>query len=514
MKNPHLLLPLFLLACASTPSVPERTPRPNIVFIFTDDHSTAAISAYGSKINTTPNLDRLASEGLLFEQVFCTNSICAPSRAVILTGKHSTENGVLDNGDVFDGEQVTFPKLLQDANYATAMVGKWHLKSDPTGFDYWEVLPGQGQYYQPDFLSAEGKRTYEGYVTDITTDLALEWLENGRASEKPFLLMCQQKAPHRTWLPGPDHLNDFDGETIPEPATLFDDYATRSAAAGMQEMEIDRHMYMHYDLQVPPLDKNAELEGPDRWAQGITDRMTPKQRAAWDEAFDQENAEFYAAGLEGRELIRWKYQRYIKNYLRCIASVDDSVGRILDYLEKSGLAENTIVVYSSDQGFFLGEHGWYDKRWMYEPALRMPFIVRWPGVTAAGSRNVALVQNIDFAETFLEAAQVEIPAEMQGRSLLPLLHGKEPADWRDEVYYEYFEEGIHAVEPHRGVRTERYKLMHIHRLDEWELYDLETDPLELKNQYGDPEYSEVQSDMKNRLERLAALYGVQEGGEE
>jgi arylsulfatase A-like enzyme len=393
------------------------------------------------------------------------------------------------------------------------MVGKWHLKTDPTGFDYWEVLPGQGDYYQPDFLTPAGKVRREGYVTDITTDLALAWLEQGRDPEKPFLLMCQQKAPHRTWMPGPEHLDLYDDVMIPEPATLFDDYATRSDGARLQEMEIDRHMYLYYDLKVPPRGPEAELVGPDRWAAGILERLTAPQRAAWDAAFAEENRAFHEAGLVGRELVRWKYQRYIKNYLRCIASVDDNVGRLLDYLEQSGLAENTIVVYSSDQGFYLGEHGWYDKRWMYEPSLRMPFIVRWPGVVARGSRSGRLAQNVDFAPTFLEAAGVAVPAEMHGRSLLPLLRGGSPQDWRDEIYYEYFEVGIHAVEPHRGVRTERYKLMHLHRLEQWELYDLESDPDELHNRYDDPALAQVREDLRARLERLRGLYGEARGEE-
>jgi arylsulfatase A-like enzyme len=509
MKTRCFALGLFTLAC-SAPATETKTPtpsRPNILFIFTDDHSTAAIGAYGSLINKTPHLDRLAREGMLFERMFCTNSICAPSRAVVLTGKHSVANGVRDNRDLFDGSQVTFPKLLQEAGYNTAMIGKWHLKSDPTGFDHWEILPGQGQYYQPDFRSAEGKQQYPGYVTDITTDIALDWLKQGRDQDQPFLLMCQQKAPHRTWMPGPDHLNLYDDVKIREPETLFDDYSTRSAAASMQEMEIDRHMYMHYDLQVPPLASAEKLTGPNAWAAGNYNRMTAQQKLAWGEAFDEENKTFRKSKLEGRALVSWKYQRYIKNYLRCIASVDDNVGRLLQYLDDSGLAKNTIVVYSSDQGFFLGEHGWFDKRWMYEPSLRMPFIVRWPAAVEGGQRNRSLAQNIDFAPTFLEAAGVEVPAEMHGTSLMPLLHGESPTDWRDAIYYEYFEEGEHAVEPQRGVRTARYKLLHLHRLDEWELFDLESDPHEVNNRINDPELAQIQSNLESRLTILRARYG-------
>lgn len=505
-----LIACLSLIACTSSPEPPTApaVPKgpPNILFLFTDDHSTAAISAYGSRINRTPNIDRLAKEGMLFDSVFCTNSICAPSRAVILTGKHSEANGVRDNRDRFDGDQPTFPKDLQAAGYQTAMIGKWHLKSDPTGFDYWDVLPGQGHYYQPDFRNAEGTRRIEGYATDITTDLALEWLESGRDPEKPFLLMCQHKAPHRTWMPGPDHLDLYDDVTIPEPPTLFDDYVGRTDAAREQEMEIDRHMYMHYDLMVPPLETDPEPKGPDKFAAGLINRLTPEQRVAWDAAFDSENAAFRAAELTGRELVSWKYQRYIKNYLRCIASVDDNIGRMLDYLDRSGLAENTIVVYSSDQGFFLGEHGWYDKRFMYEPSLRMPFVVRWPGVVQAGKRNSQLAQNVDFAPTFLEAAGVERPGYLQGHSLVPWLRGETPSEWRDSVYYEYYERGAHNVQPHRGLRGERYKLIHFHELDQWEFYDLREDPDELRNSIDEARVASIVEEMKRDLERQRQLY--------
>jgi len=489
-------------------SLMEAKERPNIVFIFSDDHSTAAISAYGSEINNTPNLDRLAAEGMLFENTFCTNGICAPSRAVILTGKHSHLNSVPTNAERFDGSQTTFPKLLQTADYQTALVGKWHLKSDPTGFDFWRVLPGQGEYYSPDFLTPEGRKRYEGYCTDLTTDFGLEWLEE-RDEDKPFCLMLQHKAPHRSWMPGPDHLDLYDGEWIPEPDTLFDSYSTRSRAAYEQEMTIDRHMYLHYDLQVPPTEaEGQDLKGPDRAYSRLLDRMTPEQRAAWDAAFEPRNAAFREAKLEGEDLVRWKYQRYIKNYLRCIQSVDDNVGRVMDYLEAEGLAENTIVIYSSDQGFYLGEHGWYDKRFMYEPSLRMPFIVRWPGVTEPGSRDEHLVQNLDFAETFLDIAGVEAPEDMQGASLVPFLRGEEPEDWRESIYYEYFEVGIHAVEPHYGVRTDRHKLMHFHRIDAWELYDLETDPNEVHNLYGKLGHEALTLSLKTELARLREHYQV------
>ncbi len=487
--------------------------RPNILFIYTDDHSAAAVGAYGSVINTTPQIDRLAAEGMVFENAFCTNGICAPARAVVLTGKHSHKNGVVDNGAVFDGDQTTFPKLLQGAGYETALIGKWHLKSDPTGFDHWEILPGQGHYYSPDFESAAGSRRIEGYVTEITTDLALDWLDERAGDERPFLLMVQHKAPHRTWMPGPAQHDLYQGQAIPEPATLFDDYAGRGGAAQLQEMSIARHLYDLYDLKlIGEPSESQSLEGPDRWAADLLQRMTAEQRQAWDRAYIPIDEAFDREPPTGDALVRWKYQRYIKDYLRCVASVDDNVGRLLDHLDDQGLAENTIVVYSSDQGFFLGEHGWYDKRFMYEPALRLPLIVRWPAVIAPGSREEHLVQNLDLAQTFLDAAGVAAPPSMQGASLVPLLAGETAADWRKSIYYEYHEVGIHNVEPHYGVRTANHKLIRYPRLSaglgEWELFDLARDPHELSSVHDDPAYAELRAELETELARLRELYGV------
>jgi len=523
-----LLIALLLSTLAACQTGPERASapaaakalpaHPNILFIYTDDHANAAIGAYGSPVALTPRIDRLASEGLRFDRAFCTNGICAPARAVVQTGKHSHVNGVRDNGDVFDPESSTFPKLLGAAGYQTALIGKWHLKSDPTGFDYWEVLPDQGQYYSPEFLrpgpdGATEKVQYPGYVTEVTTDLAIDWLDAGRDKDKPFLLMLQHKAPHRTWMPGPGQLDLFEDTTIPEPTTLFDDYANRASGARNQEMTIARHMWLDYDLKVPPVPGEAaydEPEGADRWAAGLTAPMSPTEHAAWDAAFGPRNLAYRAARdagqLEGDALVRWKYQRYMKNYLRCIASVDESVGRVLDYLEANGLAENTLVVYSSDQGFYLGEHGWYDKRWMYEPSLRLPLIVRWPGVIDAGRTDEHLVQNLDFAPTFLAAAGVAVPDDMQGASLVPILEGARDIPWRDSIYYEYFEVGIHNVPPHFGVRTERYKLISYESLAEWELFDLETDPDELVSRYDDPALAGVRAELEAELVRLRAEY--------
>jgi arylsulfatase A-like enzyme len=499
---------LFLSAGATHRAAANDPPsdRPNIVFVFLDDHARQAIGAYGSVINETPNIDRLARQGMRFENVFVSNSICAPSRAVLLTGKHSHLNGQLSNRETFDGEQQTFPKLLRASGYNTAIIGKWHLGSDPTGFDHWEILPGQGSYYNPDFITPGGRHRETGYVTDIITDKCLEWLAEGRDPGKPFLLMYHHKAPHREWMPGPAHLMLYDGVDIPEPSTLFDDYATRGRAAREQEMEIGRHLFLGYDLKAPPDDDSPQVEH-DMWRHNDYHRMNDEQRAAWNAAYGPRNAAFRQAGLEGRELTRWKYQRYIKDYLRTIASVDDNLGRMMDYLEESGLADNTIVIYTSDQGFYLGEHGWYDKRFIYEESLSTPMIVRWPGVTEPGSVNSHLVSNLDWAPTMLAMAGVEAPGDMQGRSTAPLLHGETPDDWRQSVYYHYYEfPAVHMVNRHYGVRTGRYKLARFYELEEWELYDLETDPQELRNRYGDPELAGIRGELKTELRRLQAYY--------
>ena len=505
----ELLLPvLTLLACRTSGEEPHRPAaktRPNIVFFYADDHARAAVGAYGSPNALTPNLDRLADEGLLFENAFCTNSICAPARAVVLTGRHSHLNGVRTNADTLDPASTTFPQLLQGAGYQTALIGKWHLKADPSGFDHWEVLPGQGSYYNPDFLTANGRQRREGHSTDLVADLALDWLAEERDDSKPFLLMCQFKAPHRTWMPSPAELALFEDRDLVEPPTLFDDWAGKSSASADQEMTIARHLYDAYDLKLP-IDPEAELRGPDRWAASRLDRMTPDQRALWDAAYGPRNEAFLAAGLEGEELVRWKFQRYLKNYLRCIAGIDRNVGRVLAALEDAGLAEDTLVVYTSDQGFYLGEFGWYDKRFMYEPSFGLPLIARWPGVTPPGTRDTHLVQNLDFAPTFLELAGAAVPSELQGVSLLPLLAGEDPDDWRTSVYYEYFESGEHAVAKHYGVRTERYKLIHFHELGDWELYDLELDPLEVANRAHAAEYAGIAEDLREELERLRELY--------
>jgi arylsulfatase A-like enzyme/lysophospholipase L1-like esterase len=489
-------------------------PRPNIVFIFSDDHALEAISSYGGTRFQTPQIDRLAAEGALFRRSYCGNSICGPSRASILTGLHSHKNGFRRNGDRFDGSQDTFPKRLQAAGYQTAIVGKWHLETDPTGFDHWEVLPGQGHYYNPDFIQMDGSRTrYTGYCTDLVTDLSIQWLEQQRDPSRPFLLMIQHKAPHRNWAPAVRHLDLFKGRDLLEPATLFDDYAGRTRLLQENEMSIRDHFYWAHDMKF-----HGENLFPDHFLSGIANseyqRMNAEQRAAWDAHYEPENRAFVeqmgAGVLSGGDIVRWKYQRYIKDYLACIAAVDENVGRVLDHLDASGLADRTVVIYSSDQGFYLGEHGWYDKRWMFEESLSMPFLIRWPGVVPPGARPDALIQNIDYAPTFLELAGLPVPAGIQGRSLVPILRtGRTPADWRDAIYYAYYENAaVHNVPEHDGVRTDRYKLMHFPRTREWQLFDLERDPQELQSVHADPGYAPILAGLQKRHRDLRRFYDV------
>ncbi|WP_395339151.1 sulfatase [Ningiella sp. W23] len=493
----------------------EQSKRPNIVFIMTDDHAYQAISAYGSNRNQTPNIDQLAAQGMRFDRAFVTNSICAPSRAVILTGKHSHLNGVRDNHHGgFDGSQNTFPKLLQANGYATAIVGKWHLESAPTGFDYWRTLPGQGDYYMPEFNTPDGKITKQGYVTDVITDMAIDWLDNLRDKDKPFMLMYQHKAPHREWMPAQEYLTAYKDAHIAEPDTLFDDYATRGSAAKEAEMRISDHMGFTNDTKVPPEQvKRMGLEDFAKWYERAYNnnlvRLTAEERANWDAVYGPIMEAFEQSNPRGDDLIRWKYQRYMQDYLASIDSVDKNVGRILDYLDDNQLSDNTMVVYTSDQGFYLGEHGWFDKRFMYEESLRTPLIVRWPNTVSPGSINNDLVQNLDFAQTFLQAAGVDAPNDMQGRSLIPLFEHDTPADWRTAIFYHYYEyPGIHAVKRHYGIRTERYKLIHFyHDVDEWELYDLQNDPQELNNLIGKPEYAQIVSELGSKLAALRSSYG-------
>ena len=504
-----------MLAAATTTTAVAAQPaaRPNIVFIFSDDHAPHAIGAYNGwlkSVNPTPNIDALAASGMLFRNSFCTNSICGPSRAVIQTGKHSHKNGFMNNGNSFDWNQQTFPKLLQQAGYTTALYGKSHLQGKPQGYDDWKVLPGQGLYYNPDLITPEGRVRVEGHCTDVVTDLAVEWLREGRDGSKPFMLMVQHKAPHRNWMPALRHLSLYDDMQMPEPNTLFDKWHDNAPPARFQELEIDRHMHLNFDLFVdltPDFDGDSQEGGTDRSAWRNMQRMSAEQLAAWRAFYGPRDEAFHQACLTADGLVRWKYQRYVKNYLRCVRGVDESVGTLMKTLEELGLSDNTVVIYSSDQGFYIGDHGWYDKRWMYEESLKMPLIVKWPGVAEAGSVNEDLVQNLDYAETFLEIAGAEIPADMQGRSLVPLLAGETPADWRESIYYHYYEyPSVHMVPRHNGVRDDRYKLIHFYQFDEWEFYDLKTDPDELQNLYEQADYADEIATMKVELERLRAEY--------
>ncbi|QDT54058.1 Arylsulfatase [Caulifigura coniformis] len=463
--------------------------KPNILFIFTDDLAYQAISTYGDERNLleTPGIDRIAKEGMRFDRCLVTNSICGPSRATILTGKYSHMNGFYNNSNSrFDGSQTTFPKLLQKGGYSTAIVGKWHLMTDPTGFDYWHILPGQGVYYNPPMIDNGERVKHQGYTTDIITDLSIDWLKK-RDKSKPFLMMTQHKAPHREWSP-PLRLLGWDKDRkYPEPPTLFDDYEGRSKAVSDHDMGIDRTF----------TDLDAKLVVPGS--------LNEEQKAEWNKYYEPRNEEFRKQNLSGRDLVRWRYNRYMHDYLGCVKAVDENVARLLDFLDKEGLAENTIVVFSSDQGFYLGEHGWFDKRWIFEESLKTPLLVRWPGLTKPGSSTKEIVSLIDFAETFLDAAGIESPAEMQGRSLKALCAGQTPADWRKSLYYHYYEYPVpHRVRPHYGVITDRYKLIHYYKPDvnDWELLDREKDPLEVKNFYNDPAYAETVKKLHAEVERL------------
>ena len=457
--------------------------RPNFVFIMADDHAAHAIGAYGSRINETPGIDRLAAEGMRLDNCFCTNSLCSPSRAAILTGTYNHVNGVTSNSSKFDATQPTYVSMLHDAGYQTYLSGKWHLGHggihDPRGFDRWAVLEEHGTYHDPEFLTADGRSRRSGYTTDVITDQALEWLAQ-RDRQRPFCMLIQHKAPHREWEYADRHASLYDDRAIPAPATLRDDHAGRATPAREATMTIARDL------------TDADLK------------------------------EFLPPGLDADEELRWKYRRFITDYLRTVAALDENVATVLDWLEADGIAGDTVVVYTSDQGFFLGDHGWYDKRWMYEESLRMPFLVRYPPEIAAGSASAAMALNVDVGATFLDYAGVAVPTWMQGRSLRPVLRGEMPTDWRSSMYYRYWVhwDVAHHVWAHYGVRTDRYKLVYYYaepcetpgahhepRTPEWELFDLEADPDELVNVYGAPVYSDVVVELKTELRRLQADLG-------
>ena len=497
---------VLLPSCAQKNKQNEPEKKMNILYIMCDDHSYQTISAYDRRFIQTPNIDRIANEGIRFTNSFVANSLSGPSRACLLTGKHSHKNGFTDNTKRFDGSQQTFPKLLQQAGYQTAVVGKWHLTSDPTGFDYWNILTGQGDYYNPFFIDNGVKKQIEGYATNITTDLALDWLETKRDKEKPFCLLLHHKAPHRTWMPDTCDLDLYEEVVYPVPETFYDKYEGRIAASE-QEMSIIKDMDLVYDLKMA--DKENEIHtttGLEKSGRNLYNRMTPAQKAAWDRHYDPIIKKFKEQKLTGKALAEWKYQQYMHDYMRVIHSVDRNVGRVLDYLQKNGLLENTIIVYTSDQGFYMGEHGWFDKRFMYEESFRTPMLVRFPGGTKGDIPE--MVQNIDHAATFLQLAGAPVPEDIQGESYLPLLKGEKPKDWRTSLYYHYYEfPAEHAVKRHYGVRTERYKLMHFYNdIDVWELYDLQNDPQEMHNIYNEPGNEALIDSLKAELHKLQKQY--------
>lgn len=510
IKTFFFLFALFSMFSCKEEKNKENQP-PNIVFIMADDHAVQAISAYGhpvSQLAPTPNIDRIARAGALFMANYCGNSICGPSRASILTGKHSHQHGFMKNdAQGFDGSQTTLPKILQSRGYQTALIGKWHLISKPTGFDYWKILHDQGEYNNPDFITGADTTRYPGYVTDIITDLTKEWLE-GRDKEKPFFLMMHHKAPHRNWVPAERHYNLYDSVVFPLPETFFDEYEGRFAAQ-MQKMNIYRDMYEGHDLKLN-LTQCTDSLRYDPWPHVFMGRMTAEERERFWDAYRAKNNTFFEIDpTDTVAIARWKFQRYLQDYLATIKLVDESVGEILDYLDKESLTENTLLVYTSDQGFYMGEHGWFDKRFMYEESMIMPLVMRFPGKIEPGTVVSQLTQNIDFAPTFLDYCGIGIPGDMQGRSFRPLLQGEEGAEWRKTLYYHYYEfPGFHSVRAHYGVKSDRYKLMHFYREDIWELFDLKEDPAEMNNIYGSPGTEKIVKELKTEIQRLQELYEV------
>lgn len=514
------LLAVVMLVCvffsckeekAAKKQVQTEQTKPNIIYIMSDDHALQAISAYGhpiSQLAPTPNIDRIANNGALFVNNFCTNSICGPSRATVLTGKFSHLNGFRMNGDKFDGSQPTLPKYLKKAGYQTAIVGKWHLYGPPTGFDYWDILDDQGNYYNPAFIKEKDTTITPGYATDLITEKSLAWLDQNAKSEKPFFMMIHHKAAHRNWMPALRHINKYDEVTFPVPDSYFTDHEGQQAAKE-QLQTIYKDMYEGHDLKLTKAKGSPEL-AHNPWTTDF-DRMSPEQRAAWDKGYQVKNDAFHDMDLHGDALALYKYQRYVQDYMATIASLDEGIGEILDYLDENGLTENTIVVYTSDQGFYMGEKGFFDKRFMYDESFKMPLMIQYPKQIKKGITIDALTQNLDFASTFLDYAQAEIPSDMQGKSFKSVLEGtSNPDDFRDAVYYHYYDyPAFHMVKKHYGVRTKNYKLMHFYDdIDTWEMYDMKNDPNELHNIYNNPEYAAIQEELLQKLKELQVQYKV------
>jgi len=506
---------LATLALASCTKPEPVDTRPNILFIMSDDHAYQAISAYSNHLIETPQIDRIANEGMLFTNACVTNSICAPSRATILTGKHTHIHGKVDNLMPFDTSNVTFPRILQREGYQTAMFGKLHFGKSLAGFDEFMILPDQGDYYNPEFITSRGDTTIMGYVTDIITDLTLNWLDKERKKDEPFLLMYLHKAPHREWIPAERHYTEFTQKTFPEPETLFDNYEGRGTAAKTAEMNLLKHMTVSADNKIyPEVAQGLNIQEPSNWGTSVFNnkykRFTPEQKAAWDAVYGPINEQFRDSypNMSDEDYMRWKYQRYMQDYLACIAAVDENVGRVLDYLDANGLSENTIVVYTSDQGFYLGEHGWFDKRFIYDESFKTPLMIRWPNRIHAGTTSDEMVQNLDFAQTFLEAAGIIPPGDMQGESLMPLLEGKTDQWTRDAVYYHYYEyPAVHMVKRHYGIVTRDYKLAHFYYdVDEWEMYDRKKDPQELNNVVDNPAFADILAELREKLAELRVQY--------
>lgn len=502
------LLSLLLLASGSLVA----QQRPNIIYIMSDDHDADAISAYNKTLIQTPNIDRLVKEGVKFTNAFVGNSICGPARATLLTGQHSHKNGVIDNRKRFDSSRASMPKLLQTAGYQTAIIGKWHLHSYPTGFDYWKILPGQGLYVNPRLIEMSGDTiTQQGYATDVITDETIKWLER-RDKSKPFLLLLHHKAPHRYFFPNLKHLEAYHNKTFPEPSTLYVDTFNRGSAWRMQTMSILRDMELCSDLKVDPafLIDIPEYK-PDSaqiaYYKAIMNRVPEEQRKRYKEIYAERGKLLRELRPKGNELLKYKYQWYMQDFLACVASIDESVGRILDYLDKEKLASNTAVMYTSDQGFFLGENGWFDKRFAYDVSMQVPLLMKWPGQIKTGTTINTMVQNIDYAPTILDIAGEKIPGWMQGVSLSPLVTGKQKTLNRNFLYYHYYEYvRDHTVIPHLAVRGTRYKLIYFYTVNEWELYDLKTDPNEQKNLVNSPAHQKIRQQMKNELLKLRDKY--------